>query len=92
MRTEAAPTVIDDGTQLGTILLHVLVESVVAPKGFAQILRTLGRRVVLLPSVLADGKRLLPVEPPEIDALRLVRADNVLKESLHKVVVLHLPE
>ena len=83
---------IDDGAQLGTVLLHILEESVVAPECLAQSPGAFRWRVVLLLPVLADSKCLLPVKPPEIDALLLVRTDDVLEESLHKVVVLHLPQ
>ena len=92
VRAEASPAVVDDGAQVGAVLLHVLEEGVVAPEGLAQGLGALGGRVALLLSVLADGECLLPVEPPEVYALGLVRTDDVLEECLHEVIVLHLPE
>ena len=92
VRAKPAPTMIDHRSEFRTILLHILEESVIAPKSLAQSPGALCRRIVLIRSVLADGKCLLPVQPPEIDAFSLVRTDDILEESLHESVVLHLPQ
>ena len=92
MRAESTPAVIDDGAQFGTVLLHVLEEGVVAPEGLAQVLRARSWRVVLFRSVFAYGECLLPVEPPEVNALILVRPDDILEQGFHVFVVLHLPK
>ncbi len=63
---QSAPTVVDDGTLRiyalrHTLPRHIIKESVIQPESVAQIVRVLA------------GLPLLPVEPPEIDALTLER-------------------
>ena len=57
MAAHAAPTVEDERAAVSTVLLHVVVEHVVAPERFAQAVDVLACQV------------LLPVYPPEVHAL-----------------------
>ena len=67
VRSEAAPAVVDEGPQLGVLLLGVVEEGVVEPEG----VRKSRGEFRLHP--------LLPIEPPEIDALALHRVQHGLE-------------
>ena len=55
----SSPAVVDDGSELWAVLLHVVVEDVVAPEGLAESFHAW------------VGEVLLPVEPPEVYAFAL---------------------
>ena len=67
MAAHAAPTVEDHRAAIGALFAHVAKEDVVAPERLAQSSDVVARQV------------LLPVDPPEVDALRFALADDVLE-------------
>ena len=82
---------IDDRTELGTVLLHILEEGMVAPEGLAKLVGTIRQGIALGTGMLAYGLLLLPVEPPEIDALALERTNDIIEERTGKAVILYGP-
>ena len=67
--SQSAPTVEDEGAALGAVVAHVVKEHMVAPEGLAQ---SIG---------IVTGEVLLPVNPPEVDALLLPLVDDDRREA-----------
>ena len=79
MASHSAPAVKDDGSPVGTIQTHVVVEDVVEPERLSQSADVFACEV------------LLPINPPEIDALLLADTHQVLEEGTVESGVLQLP-
>ena len=75
----SAPAVEDDGTAVRAVQAHVVVEDVVEPERLPQ-----------AADVFA-GEVLLPVDPPEVNALLLADTHDVLEEGAVEGGVLQLP-
>ena len=74
MVAQSAPTVVEHRSRFA-VALHVGERSIVDPPGVAEVRKLL----VVAP--------LLPVEPPEVDAVLLHRVQHLLVPALHEVFV-----
>ena len=68
MAAHSAPAVEDERSTIGAVQPHVVIEHVVAPEGLAESVDIIAREV------------LLPIEPPEVDALFLTFTDDVSEQ------------
>ena len=69
MAAQSTPAVEDERTTFWAVQTHVVIEHVVAPEGLSQ------------PIDIVAGEILLPVEPPEVDALALTIADDAFEHG-----------
>lgn len=76
---KTSPTMEYDGATIGTGLLHVVEEYMVAPECLAE------------PVDAVIGELLLPVEPPEVYTLAFERADYIFEECFLEGLVFELP-
>ena len=76
---ESAPAVEDHRTAVGTVFLHVIEENMVAPESLSE---TIG---------VGAGEVLLPVKPPEVNALFLERTQEVVCECLVEICIFEFP-
>ena len=79
MAAESAPAVEDYRTAVGTVHHHVVEEYMVAPESLSE---SVG---------VGACEVLLPVEPPEINALFLERTQEVFGKCLVEIHVLKFP-
>ena len=79
MRAQSAPAVEDERAALRTVQAHVVEEHMVAPEGLTQSTDEVA------------GEVLLPVKPPEVDALLLALTNDVAKHGAIEGRVFQLP-
>ena len=79
MASQSAPAVEDNRTSIRAVQAHIVIENMVAPKGFTK------------PWHTRIDEILLPVEPPEVYPLCFTMAQNVLKHHLIKRSVFQFP-
>ena len=79
MASHASPTVEDDGTTVGSVQPHVVVEDMIEPERLPKTGNVATRQV------------LLPIEPPEVHALTFPDTHDVLEEGAVESGILQLP-
>ena len=79
MAAETAPTMEDERTAVGTIVLHLIEENMITPESFAQTVGVWACEI------------LLPIEPPEIHSLFFKGTDEVLEEGFGKLLIFEFP-
>ena len=79
MAAQSAPSVEDKGSTVSTVQAHVIVEDVVAPECLS---KAVG---------IVAGEVLLPVKPPEIHALLLSLANDILEHGAIESRILQFP-
>ena len=79
MASQTTPAMENQRATVGSVLLHLIEEYVVAPECLTKTF------------YIGTCKILLPVEPPEVDTLLLEGAYEVFKESLGEFLILKVP-